>query len=357
MTPQTPIAPDNKALVPVVPNRLPPEERFWKHYSPHHEFPLSSVTSAALHVLAIVLLLLSAWVAWKLGFANLNQPPEVTAVALEEAGGGGGNPKGLGPSPGQVPQEEGSQTTDPKPPVDDPKLKDLNVKDPDPLDLLKRTDDKEGRPVREGGQALQALEKIDQSIRKEWFKGLGDKGQGGPGHGGGEGHGEGTGSGNDKGPGSGTLSKRQKRFLRWSMLVGDHISGDEYARRLQNVRPGRGAILAYPTPDGRQYYVIRDLSKRPAVGQIEDITKLTTHDWIWADERPESVANLAQTLQLPKVPGIIVAFLPPEFEAELAKIEHDYKNLEEDQIEETKFGVVASADGYKPVVLSQTPKR
>ena len=31
----------------------PFEEPFWQRYSPHHEFPLSSATSIALHMLAL----------------------------------------------------------------------------------------------------------------------------------------------------------------------------------------------------------------------------------------------------------------------------------------------------------------
>jgi len=33
-------------------DRLPPEERFWQHYSPHHEAPLAGVGSFTLHGLA-----------------------------------------------------------------------------------------------------------------------------------------------------------------------------------------------------------------------------------------------------------------------------------------------------------------
>jgi len=32
----------------------PIEEKFWKRYSPHHELPLSSVSSIAVHALGIV---------------------------------------------------------------------------------------------------------------------------------------------------------------------------------------------------------------------------------------------------------------------------------------------------------------
>jgi hypothetical protein len=108
----------------------------------------------------------------------------LTAVALEEPGGGGGNPKGLDPGPGQPPLlEEGSPTADPKIPPDDPKFNDLKVEDLDAVQFVKSSDDPSSRVVKSssGREALRALEKVDQSIRKEWFKGLGDKGQAGQG--------------------------------------------------------------------------------------------------------------------------------------------------------------------------------
>ena len=35
---------------------LPPEERFWAHYSPHNEFPLSSVGSITVYVVLFVII-------------------------------------------------------------------------------------------------------------------------------------------------------------------------------------------------------------------------------------------------------------------------------------------------------------
>ena len=55
--------------------RLPPEERFWKRYSPHHEFTLSSASSAVVHLLALGILALGAH-----GFASWATPVEVDAI-------------------------------------------------------------------------------------------------------------------------------------------------------------------------------------------------------------------------------------------------------------------------------------
>ena len=60
----------------------PPEERFWKRYSPHHEFPLSAVGSFALHFLGgggliVAALLLGAYVNAK----RSPVPLQVAAIA------------------------------------------------------------------------------------------------------------------------------------------------------------------------------------------------------------------------------------------------------------------------------------
>ena len=48
---------------------VPPEERFWKRYSPNHEFPLSSASSALMHLCALGILALGAH-----SFANWATP-------------------------------------------------------------------------------------------------------------------------------------------------------------------------------------------------------------------------------------------------------------------------------------------
>src|SRR5438046_10545762 len=72
-------------------NRLlvPPEEKFWKRYSPHNEAPLSGVSSFAVHVLAIPLLLLIALVASKVKDDDENRSLPVDVVRVNFSGGGG----------------------------------------------------------------------------------------------------------------------------------------------------------------------------------------------------------------------------------------------------------------------------
>jgi hypothetical protein len=149
-------------------------------------------------------------------------------------------------------------------------------------------------------------------------------------------------------PPRGGLTQRQRRVLR-SNLTLNTDNGNDYASELKEIKPGGGAILAVPVGDG-EYEVIRDLSKRPATGKVEDLA--TINSFFWVDDKPASVARLAHALQI-KVPPYFVAFFSPELEKELARLEKEKAgDVGEDQIEETHFNVVRSADGYRPVVTS-----
>jgi hypothetical protein len=338
MTPHTPAA---------APRRLPPEEQFWKHYSPHHEFPLSSVTSVGLHILVLALLMLLGWVAYKLGIED-NKPPEVVTVVV---GGGGGSKEGVpganGDGLGQPPPEAVVQPPNPaNPPAGE--VKDLRpqVEDVDPL-TLPRSDDGRNRAISIAPEVSRRLNGISRDARAKWFGSLGSPGQGGPGRGSRTGTGDGPSGGPGNGPGQ-PLSQRQKRVLRWSMTFNTE-NGDDYARQLAGLKPGGGAILAVPVgEDG--YEVLRDLSRRPARGKVEDLAALQRIFWI--DKKPESVAGLARALQIPP-PPFFVAFFPRDLEEELARLEKQKAgNVSEDDIAETRFGVVPSADGYRPVVRS-----
>src|SRR5438874_11861209 len=80
--------------------QLPIDEPIMVRYSPHHEFPLSTVTSVGLHVLVIGLLIIGGIVIARLNWGGDVPPPPSDAVAMELPGGGGGNPNGVGNGPG-----------------------------------------------------------------------------------------------------------------------------------------------------------------------------------------------------------------------------------------------------------------
>src|SRR2546427_8154394 len=116
MAPQAPAPPNSKSVGPTN-NQVkakpktpagpaPAEEPFWNRYSPHHEFPLSSATSIALHVLAFVGLIVAGWfLAHMLEKSKL----EVDTITLA---GGGGNPGGEGNAPGDRPPPSSAENVD-----------------------------------------------------------------------------------------------------------------------------------------------------------------------------------------------------------------------------------------------------
>src|SRR5436190_2723603 len=102
MSQTVPVTSNNKAHLKKKPPVLP-EERFWKRYSPHHEFPLSTVSSFVVHALGFGLLVLGAILMARFGFRD--KPIEVDTVSV---GGGGGNEFGFGnaPNTGVLPSGE-----------------------------------------------------------------------------------------------------------------------------------------------------------------------------------------------------------------------------------------------------------
>src|SRR5207244_2759308 len=125
-------------------------------------------------------------------------------------------------------------------------------------------------------------------------------------------------------------------------------SGEDYRKQLKSL----GAILAVPGSEGR-YLVIRDLNP-PAKVLDEDVGKIQRIFWI-GDER-RSVENLSRALQLRQMPKFIVAFFPQTLEQKLRKLEREEFKGSEDQIKETWFKVVRTADGYVPEVLKVIKK-
>lgn len=339
----------------VNPGPVPPEEQFWKRYSPHNEAPLSGVTSFGLHVLAILLMLLIAFVYSKLHLDDENKPVPVDVVRLDLEGGGGGAKNGSGPGPGGTepsPMETGSATDenpkkDKPPPLDDLKLPPAKVEgirtefDNDPTALL---------IMKEGNAQINALAKLQDDVRQSLRKNVNPSaGRGGPGTGGGKDTGPGMGEGAGRGDGKAKLNQREKRVLRWAMTF-NTLNGTDYANQLQ----GLGAIIALPI-DAKRFRVIRNL-KDASTGKEEDISSINRIYWV--DDKPQSVHSLCTALQVP-VPAFFVAFFPGTLETKLLQKELDfmqkrYGRRNEDEIHETKFDVVKTGANYDVTVRSVT---
>jgi hypothetical protein len=337
---------------PVVVSRtqpVPPEEQFWKHYSPHHEFPLSSVSSVALHILAFVLLALVAW--WVATMTNeRDRPLREVGVVLE--GGGGGNEKGQGNAPGGQlgggqEEEKGDQPKEdvntiqanPKNVIEQPTQVPVpaavDTSDPSKKQLLDQTND-----------AMRSLQKIGRDNLKKLARNIGE-GKGGPGKDGGKDRGTDSGTGRAKGTGQ-DLDVRVKRTMRWIMVFNTY-DGEDYARQLA----GLGATLAFPIPKTSKYMAVNDLNLRPAKGPTRSIEEIQGNRIYWADDKRESITPLCMALGIRPVPDHVVAFFPQKLEEKLLDIELKYKGLREDQIYETRFAIRKSARGYEPEVIEQ----
>jgi hypothetical protein len=324
--------------------QAPPEERFWQRYSPHHEFPLSSVTSIVLHGFFAMVLV---FIVTKLFSPTAAEPLSLDAIEVDA--GGGGNPDGIGDDRGDGVIPNGKvENADGKHPQNtltpDQVVKNTQLAKPSPDAKIDVPVDSDRVIADDGGQPLENFLALKNSADKNKISGkVAGKGQGGPGAGGGKGHGHGTGAGD--GIGAGTqkkISVRQKRMERWVMVF-DTRDGRDYRDQLIAL----GAILAVPL-EGRRgngvYRVFRDLTRTPVEGKAEDIRPLNRIFWV--DDQRNSVAKLSEALGIPE-PPFIAAFFPKELEDNLREQERkETANCPEDDIEKTYFRVVPDGGGY-----------
>jgi hypothetical protein len=326
----------------------PFETPFWTRYSPHHEFPLSSATSIALHVLAFVGLIVAGWfVANMLEKSNL----EVDTLEMSTFAGGGGNRQGEGNAAGDRPPASSAENVDNAPKNEPEKptgpLPPDSLKKPiiDPIDVIV-DEQQSGRTINQGNEAVESLKKLSKDSRSKLFNSIGPgKGQGGSGSGGGKGTGKDKGEGAFTGAGKSKFSSRQQRVLRWVMRF-NTFNGNDYRRQLA----GLGAILAFPQADGG-YMVYRDLNQKPAKGEIEDIASIKRIFWV--DEKKDSIRSLSEAMDVPVPDGPIVAFFPEKLEAELLRKELSYKGKKEEDIEETTFKIKVRSGNFVPEVEDQ----
>jgi hypothetical protein len=316
---------------------VPPEERFWVRYSPHHELPLSGVGSFTAHLLVIGLLLLCAYPLAHLFSRPVHQVP-VEVVHLEPDGipGGGGDGPAARPPAGKVEvgnEDRPNRHRDP----DLPKRPELTVRGPK---VEKVFDPKAVRQVQQGDLLPDpaAFKKLAEKVRSmEGEPGAGGKVPGGNGEG--------------PGPGKGKLNRRVERMLRWTLMFNTD-NGADYLAQLR----GLGAILAIPVNvENREFKFVRKLTP-PAQLEEEDITKINRIYWV--DEKPESVRDLMAALGVKMRPSFFVAFMPEELENKLFELEKAKAGgRPEDQILETKFKVKRTGDRSEPVFDSISFKK
>lgn len=343
-------------------NLTPPDEQFWQRYSPHAEFPLSSVGSFVIHLLFFGLLALAAWLGVVL-FGDARKSVPVEAVRLD-LGGGGGNVHGRGEGANEgTPREAGGQenekSTENAAPEDvhRPELK----VEPGPK-LDPKFDDNPKRTISAASTSatINGLRERLNNLKFQSGKPSG-YGKGGTGEGGGSGGGKGKGTGDGRGDGVATPTQREKRMLRWTMMFSVNNSPD-YVAQLG----GLGAILAIPVrdgPKGPEYEIVRNLSARPAKLLKEDVQEIQRMVY-WVDDKPDSVQGVMAVLGLQQIrPSHFLAFMPVELEKklldlEIAYLKKKYPGRGEDDIKSTKFRIRSLGRGkFEPVVDTQTLNR
>jgi dipeptidyl aminopeptidase/acylaminoacyl peptidase len=138
------------------------------------------------------------------------------------------------------------------------------------------------------------------------------------------------------------------RQMRWKVLFNTK-DGKDYADQLH----GLGAILAVPLGDGK-YEVVRDLRRRPAVGEKED---LAMHDRLyWLDDDPRSLEQLAAALGWKAVPPHVVAIFPEQLEKHLRELERKHFPGPAEDIKETHFRIGKRGNSYDVSVVIVLPR-
>jgi hypothetical protein len=334
---------------------VPPEPKFWKRYSPHHEFSWSSLISACIYIIAG--LLIYALVRLAIQDNNDNKSLPVAVVDLSPAGSGGNidgvgfeNPGGeFNPTNKEKIADAAPTTTTPPTPAP-PDLKPVESK-PDIPSVAA------GNPAIDEGseQAMDALnragaaasERLKNALSKPPGKGEGGTGIGGK---------AGDGSGNKPGPGSGSI--RQERLSRWTvhMKYDGRASLREDTRSYMELLKILGAVLAIPNADGT-FLVVRELTSAPLKAERQTLEQLESYDRIFfKDDKPTFLSGLAHELGLRGRPPFCFAFFPEAFEKELVEKESSHRGKKESEIEHTWFEVTRTgANRYAIRVTRQKP--
>jgi hypothetical protein len=316
----------------------PPDEQFWEKYSPHHEFPLSTVGSVAMHVAALAVFLGLLWMLSRLTFSDKTPVPMRTAMLTEGSGADG--------------RGEGGGTPAPMENVDRPQLPSRDIPEATLQEVKEKI--KQFSPVIPPTEGLRPedlptakrLAEINDDLRKKLFEGMnGNKGKG-PGDGMGESGVPGAGA-SDKGD----ATSSSNRAVRWELIF-DTTSGEDYVRQLAAMK----ATLVIPQPaDWQSNRVYRNLTVGNAAGEDFDIKQLPGLFFI--DDMADSAARVARALGLNFSPPKFIAFFPKDVEEDLATKERAYRGRKESEIFSTKFRILMKDGKPTPIVIDQVPVR
>lgn len=317
----------------------PPDEEFWEKYSSHLEFPLSTVGTILLHVLA------AAFIVALFGLANRGTDRSGVPLKLVDVGGFDDFGQGSEGSGGKEdPIAEGKKN-----PFKDVEKELLPTPDALPQaqadikDLLKNIDPNSDIAVANQNAAAYSL--LDKALQEKM---LGVQRGAGPGDGRGF---DGT---QGKGPGGTGSDSTRARTMRW-VLRFNTKSGRDYLDQLQAM----GATIVVPIPpENKRLMICTDLASGKArIASADDEARIAGF-LQFNDGRRDSVDMVARELGLEFRPKAFWAFFPDNVEKDLAQKEKSYRNRSADSIDETIFTIKHNASGgYIATVYDQTAKR
>jgi hypothetical protein len=316
----------------------PPSEEFWDKYSPHHEFPLSSVGSIALHIGGLVLILLALWLLSRLAISDKTPVPNRVMTLVGE---GEGN-EGRGQGGGEPRKEENVDPLQalPKREAPNPEIDNV-VKDIAPY-LPRVPSVKDGlRP--EDLPTPKKIAGLDDATKKALLDGMNGRKGKGPGTGPGA---EGPGGGNATDP-----SSSANRAVRWELNF-KTTDGRDYLAQLAAMK---GTLVFPQPPNWKSNKVYRNIGASQPTGEPFDMDKLP--GLYFVDDDAGSASRLARSMGLEFSPPHFIAFFPKDIEEELATREREFRGRKESEIFSTTFKILVRDGRPTIVVVDQMPVR
>lgn len=315
----------------------PPDEEFWEKYSPHYEFPLSSIGSIAMHIGALAIFI---GLLWLLARFTISDKTPIPMRAMTVVGDGEG-PDGRGEGGGQPMVENTDPLMSPMDPMkavpeipleDVKKIEQFFPKLPAPDEGL--------RP--EELDTAKKVTRLNDDIRKIILDGMSGKRGKGPGDGEGKSGVEGKGASN-----TGDATSSTNRAVRWELNFKTE-NGKDYLGQLSAMK----ATLVIPQPpDFKKTRAYKDLSS--PVGQAFTMEEMP--GLYFVDDDPASANKIARALGLDFAPPLFIAFFPKDVEEELARKERAYRGRKESEIFSTKFKVLIRDGKPEFAVVDQIP--
>ena len=303
----------------------PPPEKFWGKYSPHHEFPLSSIGSLALHVAGLVVFVVLLWLLARSVKTDAIPVPMVGVVISEESEAENRQGDNANGNENRREDVQGKRN---------PSVEDRLVPIPAPLkdevsQWLPNVPVATGAPSVDTLPTLRKLAELNEDLRRAFLKNNQDS----------------------KKPNDPTSS--QSRSIRWLLLF-DFETGRDSLDQMSSLR----ATLVIPLPPKeRTVMVYSDLRQDRPKGVVVDDLKKVPKGCLWINRSRDWTIMLAEELRLGFVPSTFLFVLPKDIEEHIAAIERGYRGRKESEIFSTTFAVKMNNGNSTIVVTEQVPVR